>query len=392
MHKRIQIFYCVIFLGIYLFSSCKGERDTKMHYSKRGVGLAEQTEKEIENNNKYEKINISIGKRELEVSLGYEVKKQKIESRKWVKCELIEDFKIGGIIDTTFSFPTQVRTDASSNIYVLDMRAKCVKKFDSKGQFRKKFGRDGKGPGEFISPAKMDVLPNGKIIVLDPNLNRSVVFDGDKVYQIPGHLQPLGICFNNDFEFSTLQVLNPFDYSPIRKYDFRGEKIKDYQNLLLIQSFGNLVIGALPFLNGELLGIRNDGLIYVPRNMNHFVKFSDDGAIEYSRNTIEDIKLPSFKREKFDVISFKFPKEQISSLSSSLNKEILYIVSYQMVKETKKGIEYVFDCYSTKEGDYIYSFTLMLDEKMTNIHMTEKNIYVLKHNTELSVFSYKIME
>ncbi|MEW6507685.1 MAG: 6-bladed beta-propeller [Bacteroidota bacterium] len=395
MHKIFFIFFCFLFLSIFfLVSSCKDERNTN---SSNNHKREDSTKKVTENGSKikgsyFEKIDVTIGKKELKVPLGYEIKRQKVNLRKWAKIKLSPEFSIGGIIDTTFAFPTRVRTDSSGNIYVLDMRAKCVKKFNSNGEFQKKYGRQGNGPGEFQSPSRMDILPDGKIIVLDSNQNRCTVFDGDKVYQILSHLQPIGICFNNEFEFSTLQVLDPLGYAPIRRYNFNGEKIRDYQNVIMTQSLGDIFIGALPFINGELYRSQNNNLIYVPIYMNHFVKFSRNGSIQFSRNTIEDIKLPSFKRDRFDVINFRFPKENMSAYFSSLLEDHLYIVSFRETKKIADSIEYVIDSYSESNGDYQYSFKIMLDEKMGDFHATKNKIYILKQDTELSVYSYKIIE
>lgn len=395
MHKILFVLFCFLFLSIFfLISSCKNEKYTNSSNDNNREG---STKKVTENNNEingsnFEKIDVIIGKKEYKIPLGYEIKRQKIQSRKWVKIELSLQFSIGGIIDTTFAFPTVVRTDNEGNIYVLDMRAKCIKKFNSSGEFQKKYGRQGNGPGEFQSPSRMDITPDGKIIVLDSNQNRCTVFEGDKAYQILSHLQPIGICLNNDFEFSTLQLLDPIGYAPIRRYNFNGEKIRDYQNVLMTKSLGDIFIGALPFINGELFRSKNDNLIYVPIYMNHFVKFSPDGSIQFSRNTIEDIKLPTFKRDRFDVINFRFPKEHISAYYSSLLEDHLYIVSLRETKKLADGIEYVIDSYSESNGDYEYSFKIMLDEKLSDFHATINKIYILKQDTELSVYSYTLVE
>lgn len=395
IHKIFFIFFCFLFSSIFfLISSCKDEKHTNSSNDNNREGSTKkvtENKNEVKGNN-FEKIDVTIGKKEFKIPLGYEIKRQKIHSRKWVKIELSLQFSMGGIIDTTFAFPTVVRTDNEGNIYVLDMRAKCVKKFNSSGEFLKKYGRQGNGPGEFQSPSRMDITPDGKIIVLDSNQNRCTVFEGDKVYQILSHLQPIGICLNNDFEFSTLQVLDPIGYAPIRRYNFNGEKIRDYQNILMTKSLGDIFIGALPFINGELFRSKNDNLIYVPIYMNHFVKFSPNGSIKFSRNTIEDIKLPTFKRDRFDVINFRFPKEHISAYYSSLLEDHLYIVSLRETKELADGIEYVIDSYSESNGDYEYSFKIMLDEKLSDFHATKNKIYILKQDTELSVYNYKIFE
>lgn len=394
IHKIIFIYFCFLFLPILILLSCKNEGQA----NSSGKNKIEDTAKTFIKTYKkttidnFEKIDVTIGKKEYKIPLGYTIERQKVNSRKWVKINLSLDFSLGGIIDTTFELPTYVRTDNKGNIYVLDMRAKCVKKFTPLGKFQKKYGRQGNGPGEFQSPSSMDISPDGKIIVMDPNQNRCTVFDGDKVYQILSHLQPLKTCFNNEYEFSTLQVLDPMGYAPIRRYNFKGEKIKDYQNILVTQEFGDIFIGALPFINGKLYRSKNDNLFFVPIYMNHFVKFSQNGSIQFSRNTIEDIKLPTFKRDRFESINFRFPKENISAFYSSLSESNLYIVSIKETKQIADSIEYVIDCYSESNGDYQYSFKIMLDEKMMNFYATKNKFYILKQNTELSVYSYGIVE
>src|SRR5690606_18586399 len=320
----------------------------------------ERDKNNLSEEKEFQRIIITTGNKKHEVSLNYKIEKQNHINREWIKIEEINRVRIGGINDTILLGPTQVRTDKYGNFYVLDMAAKTVKKFNQKGELLTKYGKEGRGPGEFQSPFKLDVRPDGKIAVLDPNLNKCVIYDNEKIYQKLLKNQPLGLCFNNDLEFSTLQLLNPIGDTPIKKYKLDTDNQIDFQNLLLTKSFEDVVAGALPFLDGEIYGLHNKEIIYIPKYMNHFVVFSNDGLIKYARNTIDDIALPSDNPMSFDVVNFKYPKEQISAFKSTLVNDKLNIVSYKTSKKTDTGGEYVIDVYSTNNGNYIYSFKLNL--------------------------------
>jgi hypothetical protein len=387
MHK-IERNYLLMILLILSITLLMCSNENNVNDMKNKTSLT-RTTLEIDTNH-FERIKIKLGKKEREVSLSYGIIKQKIKSRIWKKNGYKEDFSIGGISDTIFYYPIQIRTDASANIYVLDMQDNSVVKLTPEGKLIRKFGRKGKGPGEFYSAFRMDVTPDGKIIVLDPNLNKCAVFDGEKIFQIQCNLQPLGICFNNESEFSTLQLLNPLDDVPISRYSFSGEKLKDYQNLLFTKSFDDIVVGALPFIDGDIYGAQNDNLIYIPLYMNHFIKYNSKGFIEYARNTMDFMKLPYFERESYDIVSFKFPKELISVYRSSFSNNQIYIVSNLASSETSNGYEYVIDVYNGENGDYLFSFKLFINTKMVNIHITKNKIYVLKETSELSVYSYNL--
>lgn len=346
--------------------------------------------KEESNTKNFRKINLKIGGKRYEVSLSYAIKRQVDKRREWKELNFRKDFVIGGVNDTSLFGPIQVRTDKNGNIYVLDMAGHSVKKFDSNGRLMKSFGRAGRGPGEFQSPFRMDVLPNGKIIVLDPNLNKCEIFENREKHETILKYQPIGLCFINNTEFSTLQVLNPTSHSPIIRYNISSGKAMEYQNLLLTKSLDDVMVGALPFLIGDIFRTKNGGLIYVPMYMNHFVKFNKDGSIKYARNTVDEIIPPSYNRENFDLTDFRLPPEQISALASSCTDMNLYIISNLASIKDKLQHIFVIDIYSVENGDYLYSVKLSLSEPLVSFQITNDKIFLLKRNTELDVFNYKI--
>ncbi|MCF8357075.1 MAG: 6-bladed beta-propeller, partial [Melioribacteraceae bacterium] len=344
----------IIFIGIICFTNCTDKNEY------------------TSNKNNFEKIDLKIGGAKTQVSLGYYAESQKSEERNWKKIEINDKLKLGSIEETTFDFPTQIRSDSYGNIYVLDMGGETVKKFNPKGEFVRKFGREGRGPGEFHSPFRMDVRPDGKLIVLDVNLNKCEVFTGDRVKQVLLKYQPLGISFKNDNEFCILQVLNPLDDSAIQNYTIDNNDVTDFQNILLTESFDSVTVGMLPFLDGALFSDDDECIYYVPYYMNHIVKYNSEGKIEFARKTIEDISLNSYERPAYNVVSFRVPKEQESTNRVMIVDTTLYLVSSREIKKTKEGTEYVVDGYSTINGDYQYSFKMLLNSGIGDIHMNKE--------------------
>jgi hypothetical protein len=374
---RKSILYLVLLLTI-AFYSCENKQNQTDDLSQSS------------NPEEFYKIDVWLGKKLYKVSLNYPIIKQTINERKFVNINTKRVFNIGGIKDTIFLYPTFVKSDNLGNIYVLDMQDCSVKKFDSNGVLIRKYGRKGKGPGEFEGPFRIDVADNGKLLVLDPNLRKCEFFEGDKTKQFILSIMSQAACFIDSTSFATLQVLMPFDYSVLIKHDISGNSSKECQNLILNNDALN--IGTLPFLSGEILSVNKNGFLYVPDFMNHFVKYSNEGKIIYARNTIDNIKLPSIQRDNPNMVDFRLPKEYISFYYAFVVNDKFYNVSYKATIRKSSGLDYVIDVYSLDNGDYQYSFILKNKEKMINIFMDTDKMYLLKDNLELEVLSYKINE
>lgn len=72
------------------------------------------------------------------------------------KISLEEVLSIGSLDDDILFQWAGVFADSIGNIYVTDAMDYSLKKFDSQGNFIKKAGRKGQGPGEFMAPRLLD--------------------------------------------------------------------------------------------------------------------------------------------------------------------------------------------------------------------------------------------
>jgi hypothetical protein len=109
--------------------------------------------------------------------------------------------------DSHYVFGPIVRftVDDEGCVYVLDWRAKEVRKFDPKGKYLLSFGREGQGPGEFSSPEEIRFLSSGQIMVFEGESQRFSRFSRSGQLVKSGRFQKL--MYSPYFGFSNGSIL-----------------------------------------------------------------------------------------------------------------------------------------------------------------------------------------
>ncbi len=92
---------------------------------------------------------------------------------------LEENLVIEGGEGRSFSSVFGITTDRSGNIYVADSEQKRILKFDEAGAFQASVGSDGVGPTQFRAPVDMALDDDGRLFVVDSDLDRVTVFNPD---------------------------------------------------------------------------------------------------------------------------------------------------------------------------------------------------------------------
>ncbi|MBN2266605.1 MAG: hypothetical protein JW775_12410 [Candidatus Aminicenantes bacterium] len=67
--------------------------------------------------------------------------------------------------DRQFVRPMSADEDAAGNLFILDDKDSCVKKFNARREYVGRFGRKGQGPGEFQYGMKVGVSASGQVVV-----------------------------------------------------------------------------------------------------------------------------------------------------------------------------------------------------------------------------------
>lgn len=78
--------------------------------------------------------------------------------------------------------PQRFLFDDKGDVFVLDNKAKRIFKFNSKGEFIKKAGREGQGPGEFQNPYCF-CTNERTIFIGDTNKREILIFDKELVFK-----------------------------------------------------------------------------------------------------------------------------------------------------------------------------------------------------------------
>jgi len=82
---------------------------------------------------------------------------------------IIDDASMGG--KDYFAGPDDIALDAKGAVYVCDMTAHNIKKFDAEGRFLKTIGKQGQGPGDFDMPIEIEIV-DGHLYVRELNNKR----------------------------------------------------------------------------------------------------------------------------------------------------------------------------------------------------------------------------
>jgi hypothetical protein len=331
------------------------------------------------------KITLKQGKSELVIPMNYSPIPQEETSRKWMKIRTKLDLKIGGISDTIFSYPIEIDVNEDGEIFVLDMKDYSVKKLSPSGKLLQKYGRYGKGPGEFVNPNRLAVF-NGKVAVGDINARKIVVFDDGETFDIPFQLHPMDISFIDEDNIAALQLLNPLDYSCVRKMNYKTEKLSDFENIIDQENTEDLALGMLPFLNGKLS--RYEGkTLYVPNVLPYFFKFSEEGKLEGVFNTIDKSDRVSTGSIFKNMVRFPHPKNYFSNDMGVMDDKLFLLSN----KARQKKEVHVIDFYSIEDGSYQFSFKFSEVNSITDIVIREDKMYIIKDKIEVKVFDFEIL-
>ncbi len=215
-----------------------------------------------------------------------------------------------------------------------------MKIFNSDGEFIKSYGRKGKGPGEMENVMRMDVSKKGNIMVADPNLRKCVHYKVGKSRDVKIKSSPHGICVFEDY-FCALQTSDLNNFSIIERYNFDGENLVSYENIVDLSPYPDLP----PFVNtllGDIIS-QNKEIFYIPAFMNHIVAYDENGKIRYSVKTIDEVnKIPEMVVQSFpgNYMGAKVPDRDkyTTTLSCAIVEGDIWIASYPAYKEYKKKV------------------------------------------------------
>jgi hypothetical protein len=203
-----------------------------------------------------------------------------------------------------FAFPMSVAEDGQGDIFILDTKDGCVKKFSAAGQYLTRFGRNGQGPGEFQFPMTIDVSPQDQLFVSTMS-SHFHLFDLtgrfiDRLelpryqglfpkYMNSGHI----VAYSMDINGS-----NSPDNTILKIYDGRGNIVKEFGEPFLVDKTRSS--WSANFLHLTVDGSDNIYAAFV--HQNRIEKYSDSGRLLMLIDRTLPIKVEyGYRKETMDI-------------------------------------------------------------------------------------------
>lgn len=151
--------------------------------------------------------------------------------------------------------PGRYTVDDAGNVYVTDMSDQAIKVFDKNGKYIRTIGKKGQGPGEFQNAGDMDFLPDGKLIVMDWENNRTSIFSPDgkfiKSCKWNGFMFDLYMCTDSSFT-SNENIYGNERKMYIKTFDFDANVLLSFGEFTpykshTLQVEGTMYAISLPF-------------------------------------------------------------------------------------------------------------------------------------------------
>ncbi len=92
----------------------------------------------------------------------------------------VEEIRIGqleGEDEYVFGAINHIAVGNNGEIFVADRQVPVIRMYDKEGNFIRNVGRQGRGPGEYISIGGMRTFPNGQLAIWDQNNLKVSLFD-----------------------------------------------------------------------------------------------------------------------------------------------------------------------------------------------------------------------
>ncbi len=183
--------------------------------------------------------------------------------------------------DRQFVRPMSADEDAAGNLFILDDKESCVKKFNARREYLGRFGRNGQGPGEFQYAMKVAVSASGQVVVSTMS-SEFHIFGNDGTYVDRFRLPPyrgispavLGADRVAAYAFQ-VNGDNSRDNHVLAIFDFRGQALYEFGEPYLLDTTRRT-------WNANFLSLAVDGeenLYAAFSSLNRIEKYSPAGRL-----------------------------------------------------------------------------------------------------------------
>lgn len=308
--------------------------------------------------------------------------------------------------DYQFARPMSVAEDGRGNLFILDDKDGCIKKYGPDRKFLLQFGRKGQGPGEMAYPMTVSICANGQAVVSTMSSDFHV-FDNNGVYinrfRLPPYrgLSPAVLGSDRIVGYSfQVKGENSRDNHVLAVFDFQGGLQHEFGDPYLLDT-------AMKTWNANFLGLAVDGdenIFVAFSSLNRIEKYSPTGKLLLSI----DRSLPFEIAHRYEKSSMDVGGKVVAidqPAFTPVNKGIgidsrgrIWVLSFQKAinrsavpKDYKIGDYLVFEIYS-QEGVLLSRIPFPREVgKFDNMTMRGDHIFFVDPFDQACVYEYAVV-
>ena len=114
---------------------------------------------------------------------------------RWLDAGFEEVYRVGSLAGEEweqFGRVRRVAFDGAGQLYVFDAEVDRIFVVGPNGEFRRAFGRQGEGPGEFRRPDGLAVFRDGRVVLVDTGHRAYQIFDANGDFERMVRMEPAG--------------------------------------------------------------------------------------------------------------------------------------------------------------------------------------------------------
>ena len=249
----------------------------------------------------------------------------------WGDATVVEELSIGveaGAEEYMFGRVHSVAVAADGMIYVADSRPIVVRAYSEDGTFRGRIGREGQGPGEYAAAPRLQVLPDGTLVMWDLRGRRISLLSTEGEYlrsfSVAAGTGRLFTDVSGDYYLRASSVRDEREFELVR-YSADGEELGrvtlppegDGSRSFVLGSEGNLSsFAVLTRSRWSPLGYAITG-----RNDTYDIELRKPSGTVHLRRDIDPIRVRSEERAEWEAFRQRFLGLMLASdLDADLNE------------------------------------------------------------------------
>ncbi len=291
-------------------------------------------------------------------------------SEKIKRIELEEFLSVGRLDDDALFQWVGVVADSQNKIYVTDSMDYSLKKFDSDGNFIKKVGRKGQGPGEFMAPRLLD-SSDRFLFATDQYFLGVQVFDKElnfkKRIQIKKPISDLKILSDSQIAIATMTIDK---IASILIYNTEGKLTREFR---YSEKRSPLMMDMVSF------DFDQDGNLYLAYTFKDGIeKFEKKGKKEWSRKLL---RIKKVKRKK--ISSYILPTQVVYKDVALDSLGNLFVLGGHYSKNKSRDV-YVL----SPEGKHLTTFSL--PDSSHCLYIDKKDFLYSRANEGVTLKKYRM--